>query len=192
MIYLIMALHTEAKPLLAHWRFKRDKSIPYRLYRNDQMLLLITQMGSKNAANALNALMSHSKPGDRDILINLGLCAAPESYPIGTALLIDRISYGKEDVAINTTYDHALPQASLQTVDEAHTAYHDNAVDMEAYGVYREASGYFSPAHMGFLKIVSDHFKPSDVNKESAITLIQKNIPVLEKMIENMKGESNG
>ena len=130
MIYLITALYDEAKPLLEHWSFKRDRSLPYRLYRNETLCLLVTQMGMENAAKAIQALMQFTPAQRGDILINVGLCAAPRTYPLGTALYTGSIQHREKSVQLHKTYDIALPTTMLLSVDTPVSTPQACAVDM--------------------------------------------------------------
>ncbi|MEA3372134.1 MAG: hypothetical protein U9Q62_00445 [Campylobacterota bacterium] len=187
MTYLITALYAEAKPLLEHWSFKRDKSLPCRLYRNDEMCLLVTQMGMENATKSVQALMQYLPPQKNDILINIGLCAAPGTYPVGRALQVNNLHY--EDAILELPIQKInIPTISLRTVTSPASTLQDNAVDMEAYAIYKAAKSHFSLSHIAFLKIVSDHFEPEKVDKERAIISIKENIPKLEEVIESILG----
>ncbi len=186
MIYLITALYAEAKPLLEHWSFKRDKALPCRFYRNDDICLLVTQVGMDNASKALQSLMRYLPTQDGDILINIGLCAAPATYPLGTALLTHTLNYEDQSIPLALPLDNTLPGSTLQTVRTPATNSGDDAVDMEAFAIYQECKSFFASDKIAFLKIVSDHFEPESVDKEQAIDAIKNNIPNLETLITAM------
>ena len=186
MTYIVMALHAEAKALLGHWRFKRDKKLSHRLYRNGDMFLLISKIGYENTSAALRALLAYQLPGKNDTIVNIGLCAAPETYPVGTVLLGNMLIYADQKAVLDTSYNHALKETVLETVETECSTSRGRAVDMEAHAVYDVASDYFQSNRMAFLKIVSDHFAPETVNKDLAAHLIRKNIASIEYVIEGI------
>lgn len=192
MIYLVVALRGEAKPLLAHWSLKRNKSVPQRLYENDEMALLVTQMGRENAFSALEAVVGRKKPGEKDVLINFGLCAAPPDYPIGSVLLAGELRCENESVSLETPCLQGVARTVLETVDEPFGGSCDHAVDMEAYGVYKSASGCFETGQIAFLKVVSDHFEPEGLDRDEALRCLKESIPLLEGLMRAMKGEADG
>jgi len=191
MIYFITALYNEAKPLLEQWSFKRDKSLPYRLYYNDRMYLLVTQIGMENATEAVQSMIRHIPPKEYDILINVGLCAAPEIHPLGSALYVHSIYYKDKTIKLPGKYNATLPSVSLRTVDLPVSIPQDYAVDMEAYAIYKVAHPFFHTGNIIFFKIVSDHFKPELVDKKRAIDLIRQNMPKLELIMTALQEEKH-
>lgn len=189
MIYFITALYDEAKPILQQWSFKRDRSLHYRLYRNNTMYLLVTQMGMDNAAKAAKALMQHIPPKNGDILINVGLCAAPEMHPLGSALYAHSIYYKDKKIKLPEKFNFSLPAIALRTVDTPSSTPQECAVDMEAYAIYQAAQPFFHSSKMIFFKIVFDHFEPEFIDKKRAIDLIKQNMPKLEMLITAMQGK---
>jgi len=187
MTYFVLALSAEARPLLTHFGLKRIDALPYPLYTDENSVLIVTQPGYENALMATSALLGYRPPEKEDILLNIGLCAAPESFEIGTLLLAHKISYGIHDYYPDILFLHPNDEIDLRTVDAAVSSTESMAVDMEAHAVYKAASRFFKTHQMAFLKIVSDHFAPDNVTKELAIRLIGENIPALTQIIESMR-----
>lgn len=192
MIYMLVALRGEAKPLLEHWSFKRNRSVPQRLYENDDMTLLVTQMGRENASSAVAALFSAKKPKHSDIVINFGLCAAPPVFPLGSVLQAGELRYKEARVVLKRFSELPVAKIVLETVDEAFEGRGIHAVDMEAYGVAMAAKGYIKTENMAFIKVVSDHFEPDAFEREEAVNYIREAIPLLEKLMEEMQGDADG
>ena len=176
MIYIITALDAEARALVDHYRLKRDSALPYTLYKNEQMVLLVSGMGKTNPLMSVSALLGWRIPEDTDILINIGICGAPATYAIGEALLIHQIRDGDRRYYPDILYTHPLRESSLRCVDEAQSALYDSPVDMESGAIFQAASRFFKLHQMAFVKIVSDHFTPETVTKDGVIELIQANL----------------
>ncbi len=190
MIYLITALDAEARPLIEHYRLKRDLSLPYTLYTNREILLLVTQPGKINAMMATSAVLGWRKPKNGDILINVGICGAPPAYGIGEPLLIHQISDGERRYYPDILYPHALRESSLLCLDNPADAPCDVPVDMESSGLFAAATRFFQVHRLAFLKIVSDHCNPSAVTKEGVMALVRSRIPELEHLITALRESS--
>jgi adenosylhomocysteine nucleosidase len=187
MIYLITALDAEARALVDYYRLKRDTSLPYTLYRNEQMVLLVCGMGKPNALMAVSALLGWRIPQENDILLNIGICAAPSSYGIGEVLLIHQIMDADRRYYPDILYTHSLREASVICVDAPQSTPCNHPVDMESSAIFQAASRFFKLHQMAFIKIVSDHFSPQSVTKEGVIELICTHINVIDILINNLK-----
>jgi len=187
MIYLITALDAEAKPLCDHYRLKRDTSLPYTLYRNDEMTLLVGGIGKANTMMALSALLGWRIPEAGDILINIGICGAPSEYTIGEALLIHQIFEGERRYYPDVLYPHTLREAALRSIDSPQSMECTHPVDMESSAIFQAASRFFKLHQMAFLKIVSDHFTPESVTKEGAIDFVRSHVNTLDELIRNLQ-----
>lgn len=188
MIYLIAALDAEARPLIEHYRLRRDRSFPYTAYRGEHAMLLVTQPGKSNAMMATSALLGWRIPSDDDILINIGVCGAPESYPIAQTLLAHQIIDGSRRYYPDILYPHPFTETPLECVDLPADTPGNFPVDMESAGVFVAASKFFKLHRMAFLKIVSDHFRPENVTKEGVIELVGSRIGELDALAAAMYG----
>lgn len=187
MIYLITALDAEAKPLCDHYRLKRDSSLPYTLYRNDDIALLVSGMGSANTMMAVSALLGWRIPEAGDVLINIGICGAPAEYTIGEALLIHQIFEGERRYYPDILYPHTLREVSLVCIDSPQSIVRDYPVDMESSAVFQAASRFFKLHQLAFIKIVSDHFTPESVTKEGAMDLVRSHVKTLDELVRNLQ-----
>ncbi|MDP2849968.1 MAG: hypothetical protein Q8O20_02715 [Sulfuricurvum sp.] len=187
MIYLITALDAEARPLCEYYRLKRDTSLPYTLYRSEEMVLLVSGMGRTNALMALSALLGWRIPEDKDILINIGICGAPLEYRIGEALLIHQILDGDRRYYPDILYSHLLRETSMRCVDTPQSLCGDYPVDMESSAIFQAASRFFKLHQMAFLKIVSDHCTPELVTKEGVMELLRSHVDTLDTLISRLR-----
>lgn len=191
MIYLITALDAEARPLIEHYRLKRDYTLPYTLYRNDETVLLVTQPGKINSLMALSSLLGYLIPSDTDILINIGICAAPERIAIGKALLIHQIIENERRHYPDILYPHPLQESTLECVDMPQSTPSEHPADMESAGIFRAAGKFFQLHRIALLKIVSDHYNPDSVTKEGAVALIRSHIQTLDSIIQSIQSISD-
>lgn len=191
MNYIICALDAEAKALCEHYRLKRDYTLPYTLYRGNEIILLITQPGKVQAMMALSSLLGHRIPSENDTLINIGICGAPEHYPIGEMLLIHKIIDTERCYYPDILFTHELQESLLICVDKPQEQSHEGPVDMESAGIFLAASKFFKLHQMVYLKIVSDHFEPSTVTKEKVIDLIRSHLDTIDNLQERLNRVCN-
>lgn len=182
MIYIITALDAEARALIDHYHLTRDFTLPYTLYKNERMVLLVSGMGKTNALMAVSALLGWRIPNPADCLINIGICGAPDGYEIGEALLIHQIIEGDRRYYPDILYPHALRESSLACVDTAQAIGNESPVDMESSAVFQASARFFKLHQIAFLKIVSDHFTPESVIKERVIELIRSNLQSVDEV----------
>lgn len=183
MTYIITALDAEAKAIVDYYRLKRIMPLPYTLYEGEEKLLLVTGMGKSNALMALSALLGWRRPEPNDVLINIGICGAPEEYEIGETLLIHQIIEGERCYYPDILYTHTLKESSLICVDAPQSSPSEFPVDMESAGVFLAGSKFFKLHRMAFLKIVSDHCNPDKVTKEGVIEAIGSQLKTLDELI---------
>ena len=183
MIYIITALSSEAKPLIHHYRLKRNTDVDFLLYESDTVFLCITQVGYNNALHVSGKFLEYKKPAEDDILVNIGLCGAPESYNIGELLVIEKLCF-KDREALLTCRESLHVKASLTTLIQEQYENLNKVVDMEAFGIYERAKEFFKINQLLFVKIVSDHFEPKSLTKNLAYGLINRNIKEITSLIK--------
>ena len=183
MIYLVTALDAEARTLVDHYRLKRDTTLPFTLYRNEAMFLLVSQPGKMQTMMALSALLGYAIPGDDDILINVGICGAPDRFSIGEALLIHQIIDERRNYYPDILYPHPWNESELLCLDAPQDGAVEHPVDMESAAVFLAASKFFKLHRIAFLKIVSDHFTPETVTKEGVVSLMQRHVDSVDMLI---------
>lgn len=187
MLYIVIALSAEARPIVQMFKLKRVYTLPYTLFENDDVTLIISGMGIENAMMATSALLGYKPPTENDLLINIGICAAPQSFEIGEALLVHKITHQNHAYFPDILFEHPLKECDLTSVDAPVEGGVQTAVDMESYGVYKASSRFFKTHQMLFFKVVSDHFEPQNVTKESASELIAHNLPQLKYILRSAK-----
>ena len=176
MTYISVAFKEEAKVLLRQWRFKQDKTAPCKLYVARDVCLLVTQMGQSNALKSLEALLSYLPPKNSDVFINFGICAAPAAYSVGEVLECSHIYHDNASIVLKSTCN-----TPLTTVDAPASRHHNTAVDMEAFVLFQTARHRFKTCHC--IKVVSDHFKPLHVRKETIAPLLAGGVTRIKEIV---------
>ncbi|PHQ55183.1 MAG: hypothetical protein COA30_07370 [Sulfurimonas sp.] len=168
MIYIVMALKSEAQAFMDKYKLTKTKLGKYTLYCDETTKIILSGMGIINAREATQTLINHYDISDEDIYINVGICGADKQYDIGSLLEIGEIRY--KDIH----YPFKEGQKSITCVDEAMSEPKYDLVDMESYGFLDAVT--HSPAIKNFfiLKVVSDHFEPQTITKELTKSLIFK------------------
>ncbi len=186
MTLFIIALHAEAAPLIDLYHLRRETEKPFHTYRNHALTVVISGIGTLNAAAATAyALGAFSV----DIVVNYGTCAAADrSVQTGTlwqiGKLIDSCSgsvyhLAKEKAVSSFATLHTLPRPLLKRSDAK-----IELADMEAAGVYAAARRFVPKEQIMVLKIVSDHMEEKILSKEAHAALQQKHLPLLQKVVE--------
>jgi nucleoside phosphorylase len=183
MLYIVVAHSAEARAIVDNFKLKRVHLLPFTLFENERVKLVISGMGNENAMMATSALLGCFAPGENDLLINIGICGAPGNFKIGDALLAHKIIYHDHYSFGDILFEHELHECDLLCVDEPVTSNVPTVVDMESYGVYKAASRFLKTHQILFFKVVSDHFEPDTVTKEMTIELMAKNMQKLQTII---------
>ncbi len=173
MIYFVCAFKAEARPFIDRLRLSRTQERPL-IYRGDDAILIVGGMGAKAAADATRTVMELRPPAEEDLLVNLGICAAPARFAVGTLLAPASLRCGPEEMPLPSLRKTTLPRIALRTVDRPCDEPAETAVDMEAFAVAETAAAFFPEERIAVLKIVSDHFEPDSVTPKLAERLIEK------------------
>jgi len=191
MVYFICAFEAEARALIEHYKLQKDQNQPYPLFSNEEMIILISGMGQENAKKAVDYLLLQYIPTRDDILINLGICAAQEKFPIGSLLKVQSLRNESESFELEI-FDSALEKVSCFSSKQVLTRTQKTDIaEMEAITVYKVASAFFAPSKIIFFKVVSDHFKPFKIKKQFIIDLIRGHIKEIDEHIKKIQGESD-
>lgn len=160
MLNFVTALHSEAKPLIAHYKLKRvaaDQSL--RVYANQEVQLIVGGIGTIAAAAATAYLQARSGTSRSAAWLNVGI-AGHDDRPIGDCVLAHKII----DSATGQTW---FPQFIVATEissgtlisypTPAETYEGDSYADMEAAGYFATASRFAPAEIVHCFKIVSDN-----------------------------------
>jgi nucleoside phosphorylase len=193
------ALYCEAKPFIDYYHLKKDMKLnKFQVFKNEEVLLVITGPGSISAAVAVTWLCTLHAPAVIDIFLNIGVCAAEDkNNPVGSAFLCNKITEQatKRSFYPDILFLHPFRENSVitcpvpwQAPDTIRTGdRQDGLADMEAAGLYQAASHYYKSHQMIFLKIVSDYGAGDRISPEKITELVKNNLPVVTVWLEQLK-----
>lgn len=196
MILLTLALHPEARPLIARFRLQQDTTshaIP--VFRRDDLVLAVSGVGKLRAAIATTYLISRTNAPHECVALNIGIAGCTQDVgqgpiAIGHLFLAHKLveaSSGREFFPdILTKSD--LAEATVTTVDRpllrsSNTGIAEGLVDMEATGFFLAAATFLPPHQIGCLKIVSDFLETERFDKAWVSTLIEAQLEDIERII---------
>ncbi len=183
MVYIIVALASEAKPLIRYYELQRVQDTDLYLFSNDETLLLVCGIGYEKTQSSMEKLFRYRPITSMDVLINIGLCASTLENKIGELMLIDNVTYGESSFKLNIEIEHSHKVSALLSVKEPQREYIETLVDMEAHAILSESLKYMTIEQLLFIKIVSDYFKPDSLNKNLAYALINKKMKDIDSLI---------
>lgn len=176
MIYTTTALKSEAQALVERYKLQKNKLHDYTIYYGENLTVIVSGVGVKNAKNATEALIKNLPIQNNDIFLNIGICGANKSFKIGEVIKISHIVYNGK---IYTIEQKSL--ATITCVDQEIKEELYDIVDMESYGFF-EATKDIKNRYI--YKIVSDHFKPHKVTKEETKKAVFNALDMIIREIE--------
>lgn len=194
MINLVVALKAEAAPLIESLGLKRDGApLPFELWRNDDLQLVVCGMGALRAAGAVGWLAG--QPSDSSqAWLNVGI-AGHSTCSRGTLLVATKLIHRTSARCAYPPLIAAVAAKAenfdqLHTVDAPDTDYRQaGAVDMEAFGIW-EVATRVSPAELVmFAKIVSDGPNAGsieDIDRAGVSALVAEHVGAIGGFIDSL------
>ena len=193
MIYLILALQCEAKPVIDHFQLKQDHSHKkWRLFKNNQIVLIVSGVGKILSSMATTYLLCQRQPRElqNSVVINLGICGTKDSrkFKIGDPVIVNQIiDHGNHRHYFpDLILKHKQLESGLETFDQPVTRDDSPAlplVDMEAAGFYNAARIYFEANRILCLKLVSDALEGKKLSPKSVSLQIRSKMETIEKIL---------
>jgi hypothetical protein len=196
MINLVVALRSEARPLVEHFDMAviTSNSRP-RLYEADGLTLAVSGIGKGAAKRAVTVLAARSNraagPGESSFgWINLGL-AGHRYYEVGEGFLASSV----KDAERSGRWDlpkicDALPPAAVMTVEKPEVDYSEDVLyDMEASAFMAAVSSLSRADRVQVLKVVSDNLQhPARMLTATLATeLISSQLAAVEELLARMR-----
>ncbi|MFV1992577.1 MAG: hypothetical protein ACC635_01620 [Acidiferrobacterales bacterium] len=197
MINIVCALKCEARPLIDHYGLRHKPVDEIKLYQNAKINLVITGVGGKLCAAAVNRLAQSRK--QPSAWLNIGI-AGHGQLTVGEGRIIHKITgpdgsnWYPPRLKLNTGIKpgkNNIDSISLITVDSPEKSYQDDyACDMEAAYFYQAATKHQTSELVQCYKIISDNnFSPTEnINAKKVRTLIEKRLPDISILIEALSG----
>lgn len=159
-IFIYTALSCEAKPLVEHFRLKKDVTVrPFAVYVNTDICLTVTGLGKSAMAAGVAYTQALFASLEHPVMLNIGV-AGHKEHPLGDLFLIDKII----DVDSQKSYYPSLiftppcSTGSIQTSSRPQLNYdRQHLCDMEASAFYETAMRFSSSEMIICLKVISDN-----------------------------------
>lgn len=161
MILIHTALLCEAQTFIEYYKLKKINSTP-KIYANDEIVICISGVKSKNTLSALNYLY--------------------ENYTITKALNIGIAGCNNTNIKIGNLYCtnqrikeiETLPLITSDTVITSSNAQATSLHDMEGESFHLVSQKYLKEEKIYIFKIVSDHLSSEILKKDFIKNLISK------------------
>ena len=190
------ALLCEARPLIDHYRLKKDFTFPkFDVFRNDGITLIVSGIGRLKATIAATHILDQSSDKRHLIILNLGIAGSTTlEYGVGNAFLINKIVDNNtgRNYYPDLLFRHDFPEQQVATFDQVVTDVDtvgdfSGLVDMESTGFAAAALTFMAPHQVVLLKIVSDHLEVDHLTADSVSKIIAGEISQIEKLIDILR-----
>ena len=188
MVYVVIAMHSEALPIIKRFNLKKEDNI----YTGKDIKLVVTGIGKINSAIETTKLLMKHPPKKSDMIINLGTCGTKSNeYKDGDMFLCNKIldHDSRKTYYLDMLLNTGIKEESIETFSKVvieKSEVKESLVDMESSGFYKAAIGFFEQHQLLLLKVVSDHLS-DDITKEEITTFIEMNIEEIVNLIEKAK-----
>ncbi|HEY8097789.1 MAG TPA: hypothetical protein VIE65_17120 [Methylobacter sp.] len=190
-IFIYAALPCEAKPLVEHFKLKKDTTIqPFAVYLNQDICLTVTGLGKSAMAAGVAYSQALFGSAEHQVLVNIGI-AGHKHHAVGSLFLIDKIT----DVDSQKSYYPPLvftppcATANIQTVSRPQLVYdREHLCDMEASAFYETAVRFSTGELIHCLKVISDNeSSPAEnIQPKQVAVLIAAHIAGIETLLAKL------
>lgn len=197
MAYIVTALHCEAAPLIEHWGLRRTiHHRAFHLFRGDAaglpVELIVSGIGKVRSAVA-TAVLAASSNAETPIIVNVGVAGAQPTRQRGEIVYAHRIvDHASGSAWIpDSVLDHPFSEGELTTFEHPVTTETPaqsslDLVDMEGSGFAEAAALYTAPSAWAALKVVSDHFSPSELSRDGIEALIAPHAASIDEFVRSL------
>ncbi|MGJ0485820.1 MAG: hypothetical protein ACR65R_15010 [Methylomicrobium sp.] len=190
-IFIHTALPCEARPLIAHFRLKKDLiSHPFEIYSHDGVCLTITGIGKCSMAAGVAFTQARAGDPDKPIMLNVGIAGHPD-HDLGCAFMAGKII----DADTSKNYYPPLafpPPCEVETVRTGSRPNLDytepHLYDMEASAFYETAMRFSTGELIQCLKVVSDNRQtPAEyIQPKQVAEWIAAQVPALDALLAEL------
>ncbi len=190
-IFIYAALPCEAKPLVEHFKLKKDTAVqPFAIYFNKDTCLTVTGLGKSSMAAGVAYSQALFGSAPHPVLVNIGI-AGHKHHAVGGLFLVDKIT----DIDSQKSYYPPLvfmppcPTANVQTVSRPQLNYdREHLCDMEASAFYETAVRFSTGELIHCLKVVSDNeSSPAEnIQPKQVAQLIAAHVAAIETILAEL------
>lgn len=191
MIYIVVALQAEARPLISHFGLERaDDLAPLEVFQRPDLKVVVTGVGQAAVEAAVDALQSERPVESHSVWLNLGV-AGNRNRPIGTEVLAAEVvdqSTGRSWTLIPPK-DYAGELGTVYTVRHVEVDYATQALyEMEAAAFCERVMRLTSPELVQVLKVVSDNLETGAfcVSAHQVQGLLEKSLPRIDRLVSSL------
>jgi len=185
MIYIVCALHCEAKPLIDNYKLSLEQDAVFPVFSNEQIKVIVAGIGKISTAAAMAYLYARNQELPYCAWLNVGI-AGHKRLPLGSLVNVNKISDDSMNWYPVRQENSKQLGVELITVDAPVECYESEAlVDMEA-SAFMATALRFSPVELlQVLKVISDNEENhiDKINKKQVQQLIEKNLGQIRETI---------
>jgi nucleoside phosphorylase len=164
MLVITSAYHREALAIIEKYDLKQNRNFSARpVFESPSIRLVISGMGSINAAIATTLAFADLNPLHAHAAVNFGICAGNKTLPLGELFQVNKIISPslKKSWYPDMILKLGLPESGIETREHAYIDCESPAltmelVDMEAAGFFEAARTFVAPSRIFVLKLLSD------------------------------------
>jgi nucleoside phosphorylase len=187
MIFITIALKAEADALIEQFNLKLFESKPFSIYKNKNIILIISRVGKVEASIASTYLCTKFDAKEDDKFLNIGICGTFKDDKIGDMFLIKKIVDECSNSVIHLTKSDNFTQKSLlcssKPLANISSKKYD-LVDMERFGFVKSAKKFIKHENIIILKVVSDKISDQIPTDKFIKELMKKNMRTIELFVK--------
>ncbi len=191
-VYIFTALPCEAKPLITHFKLKKETSIaPFAIYTRGSIVLTVSGVGKSAMAAAVAYVFALFPAESLAVVLNVGV-AGHKDYELGALFAAEKIIDGDRNKSYYPAIVTDLPclTQSITTVSQAQLHYKTESLyDMEASAFYEIAVRFSSSELIQSLKVISDNENNAveQITPAKVSAWIQEQLSEIEVCIKNLQ-----
>ncbi len=183
--HLVVALPCEARPWVDYYRLKPVRGALMRMYRNENIDLIVSGIGSHASAMAVGYLAASTGAERETMWFNCGI-AGHRSRPRGYVAVAREISCQDSGRTFRSSPPESagLDTGQCVTVSTVETAFdQDSFYDMEAWGFFASASRIAHRHLVQVVKVVSDNRvdTTADLDRDLISGLVAEHVELIER-----------
>ena len=187
---LVVALPSEARPIIDYFRLMHRASDPFGLYAdvNEKVWLTLSGVGKTESEAATRYLADMSNSAGDAVWLNIGI-AGHNDLSVGTCVMahtvVDAITGLEKDLLF--PIQRPIKTVTVKTVEKAVEDYPDGYVyDMEAAGFISSALNHSPAEQIQIIKVISDNrLNPtSAISRNFVSRIIAEALPQIDHLIQ--------
>ena len=191
MIYLVVALAAEARPLISHFQLAKVEGLePLSIFRRSGLALIVGGVGKGDTAAAVDDLVKAIPPEEHSAWLNVGV-AGHRHYDIGTVVLARQVT----DAETSAVYRLSPPaglhleMGDVRTVAHVETRYETESLyEMEAAAFCERTVELTSAELVQVFKIISDNRRTGTlcVSARQVQGLVEGSLPKIDLLVSSL------